>query len=258
MHVISVLSGSGGSAKTTVTSQLGFTLAKSGKKVLLIDLDPQANLEIYCGRPDTSPTLGAVNIFSKESSNLPIGRDKSDLLDVLWGDITMSDVQHEISAIRRRCEYLLSDYVQKNLTGYDVILIDCPATLGKLCENAVVASTHILVPLVPTDKSLQNLNGLNNWLYTIVNECQLEPKPVILGMIPTIYDKNSGTHRNCLPAMEANCRALGIDILPIIPKWLDIENACGLGIPLEAHKPSHPGNEVLQNLTEIILKKLEK
>jgi chromosome partitioning protein len=233
-------------------------LAKSGKKVLLIDLDPQANLEIYCGRPETSPTLGAVNIFSKEPSNLPIGRDKSDLLDVLWGDITMSDVQHEISAIRRRCEYLLSDYVQKNLTGYDVILIDCPATLGKLCENAVVASTHILVPLVPTDKSLQNLNGLNNWLYTIVNECQLEPKPVILGMIPTIYDKNSGTHRNCLPAMEANCRALGIDILPIIPKWLDIENACGLGIPLEAHKPSHPGNEVLQNLTKIILKKLEK
>jgi chromosome partitioning protein len=256
MHVISILSGSGGSAKTTVTSQLGFTLAKSGKKVLLIDLDPQANLEIYCGRPEMPPTLGSINIFSKEAADLPIGRDKSDLLDVLWGDIAMSEIQHEISAVRRRCEYLLSDYINKNLTSYDVILLDCPATLGKLCENAVVASTHILVPLVPTDKSLQNLNGLHNWLFTVVSECQLNPKPIMLGMIPTIYDKNSGTHRNCLPAMEANCKALGIDVLPTIPKWLDIENACGLGIPLENYKSSHPGNEVFQKLTKIIIQKL--
>lgn len=142
MTTISILNHKGGTGKTTSAINLGAGLARKGKKVLLVDVDPQANLTEGLGIRDAELTIYD---SIRDSKKLPIVR-VADNLDLVPSSIDLLGAELEIvSKIGR--EKIISKLLKPSRDQYDFIILDCPPALGLLTVNAIVASDTILLPL---------------------------------------------------------------------------------------------------------------
>lgn len=142
MITISILNHKGGVGKTTSVVNIGAALALTGKKVLLVDIDPQANLSESFGlvrlRPSIYDSLVA-------AAPLPIHKVK-DKLDVVPASLELAMADLEIAGEMSR-ESILKDLLEQHKNKYDFILIDCPPSLGLLTINALVAANDVFIPL---------------------------------------------------------------------------------------------------------------
>ena len=141
--IIAVLSNSGGAGKSTIVRNVGYEMSKLGSKVALIDLDPQHNLDLFCGFPLAEQMDNTIiRVLSEKYDGLwSLSPIPNEHIDVCRGHIGMAEIQNEL-VNRRRSEYVLADRLHKSPLPHDTILIDCPATLGKICENAIVAANY--------------------------------------------------------------------------------------------------------------------
>ena len=150
--VIAIANQKGGVGKTTTTEHLGIGLAKAGKKVLLIDLDPQANLTACLGWQNVDaldPTVSDVLEASirKDSTMFDdIILHHEEGVDLIPSNIRLSEFEPRLSGVFMR-EKILTNGIEAVKDDYDYILIDCPPTLGMLTINAVVAADEILIPV---------------------------------------------------------------------------------------------------------------
>ncbi|ALJ00859.1 ParA family protein [Rufibacter tibetensis] len=180
--IVSVINQKGGTGKTTTTINLGSALQKLGKRVLLIDLDPQANLSYSLGITEPSSTLadvfaGKVKLMDclQESNGLFIAPGSNDLVDV-----EISLVNHEER--ERFLQHLLDE-----VTGFDYILIDCPPSLSLLTVNALASSDEVLIPLQMEVLTLQGLGQILNTVKQIKKT--LNSKLKVKGIVVVMYDK---------------------------------------------------------------------
>ena len=150
--VISCVNQKGGTAKSVTTENLGIGLAMEGKKVLLVDTDPQASLTISLGypRPDDLPVT-LTDIMKKVISDEPIEPGEGILhheesIDLMPANIELSGLEVSlVNTISR--ETVLKQYLQPLRKEYDFILIDCSPSLGMLTVNAMAASDNLIVPV---------------------------------------------------------------------------------------------------------------
>lgn len=195
--VLCILANAGGVGKSTLAVHLAQALSEMGLFVGLIDLDPQRALDVFCGLPPADYEYSIAKALVKGQSEpltfIPVW--DSDKVEICQGHPAMSQMADEL-VIRRRGEYALADRLKMSPTGHDVLILDCPATLGKICENAVAASTHVLVPIQLEMKSISGVADLVQWLLGITEELQLNPPPPILGLVPSLYDKTKSIHRS--------------------------------------------------------------
>lgn len=237
---LAILANAGGVGKTTLAVHLGYELAKHGLTVGLVDLDPQRALDVFCGLPPANYEQSVVNVLSKDYKGpwpfLSVW--ESDKIEVCQGHPAMSQLADEL-VIRRRGEYALSDKLKFIPTGHDVLILDCPATLGKICENAVAASTHVLVPIQLEMKSISGVADLVQWLLGIAEELQLDPVPPILGLVPSLYSKAKSIHRQYLDQLPEVAEQLQVNLYPEIRDSAEFKNSSALGIPLQKHRPNH-------------------
>ena len=155
--IIAVVNQKGGTGKTTTTENLGVGLALEGKKVLLVDTDPQASLTVSLGNPcpdDLSPTLS--DLMGKIMMEYPIAPGEGILhhpegVDLVPSNIELSGMEVALVNAMSR-ETILRQYLDTVKQNYDYILLDCMPSLGMLTVNALAAADNVLIPDDPDSK----------------------------------------------------------------------------------------------------------
>ncbi len=183
-QVIALANQKGGVAKTTTTLNLGVAFAEQGYKVLLIDLDPQGNLTMSQG---LNPDQIEQSMFDVLVHRLPIDQViESREVDIAVSSIDLAGADMALSSQIGR-ERALEKALHPIRGRYDYVLIDTPPSLGLLTINAFVVADGVIVPVQTEYLSLRGLVQLENTL-AMVRE-NLNPRVVIIGIVPTMYDK---------------------------------------------------------------------
>lgn len=177
--IISIVSHKGGVAKTTSSLNLAAALAKLSLRILLVDLDPQANLSQSFNMENESETMSEV--FSHKLDSLPI-KGVSKNLDLVPASLDLSAVEPGLYS-NINSYFLLKGYLEKVKSRYDYIIIDCPPSLGIFTQNALIASTDVIIPVLPDFLSLKGLDTIKN-LIGGVHE-KLNERVSILGLLIT-------------------------------------------------------------------------
>jgi chromosome partitioning protein len=254
--IITVISNSGGAGKSTLCRNMAYELGMKGLSVLAIDLDPQHNLDLFFGLTQYKAQGTITDVFSEDfQGSWPIAEIPDEKTHLIRGSDQMQKVQQQI-VTRFRQEEILKSQLEEYPLDYDVIFLDCPATSGGFVYNAIACATHLLIPVVPEEKSIQGLNGLFSTIATIGKELKLNPKPSILGIVPMAYDEASQTHRDAIAVLEQRCKLRSIDLLPPIKLYQSIKKANGVGLPMGKYRPAHKGSAELKALAKNIYGKI--
>lgn len=181
--IISIVNNKGGTGKTTTTVNIGKALSLLNKKVLLIDLDPQANLSYSFGISTEGCVLGEVLLEAKvvEPDIFCVGD-----VDIIPSTNELIDYEYEF--IKRGYPFtLFKDTVATIKDKYDFILVDCPPSVSYLTVNALIGSDAVLIPMQMDVLSLQGLNQILNSIEKI--KLQYNPNLYVLGVLAVLVDE---------------------------------------------------------------------
>jgi chromosome partitioning protein len=188
MKIVSIAIQKGGAGKTTTTMNLAAALRDSGKKCLLIDLDPQGSLSQSFGIADASePNI--YHLLKRESAGDPASPKDAILercgMDILPSSLELASAELELVSVYGR-EHILSQILQRLDSKYDFVLLDCPPSIGMLTVNALVASHYLLMPVLAEFLSLK---GAKSFLKHLNLVRRLNTALEMLGFVITRYDE---------------------------------------------------------------------
>lgn len=196
--IISISNHKGGVGKTTSSLNIGAGLQQLGKKVLLVDLDPQANLTTSVGIQQGDRTIYDY-LVKKEHPVSPVQVIPN--LDIIPSTLDLSAAEIELSAETGR-EYILGELVLDPMReNYDYIIIDCPPALGLLTINALTTSDKVLIPLQAHYLAMQGITKLVDVVKKI--QTRLNKKLVIGGVFVTQYDKRKTLNRDVVASLQS-------------------------------------------------------
>lgn len=193
--IISLLNHKGGVGKTTSAINIGAGLVELGKKVLLIDLDPQANLTLSLG------------ISRQKYSIYEAVRGESELVpytvregfDVVTSNLDLSGAEMELINEAGR-EFILRELFEPVRDEYDYIIIDCPPSLGLLTLNALTSSNYVFIPLQTEFLALQGLTKIKQVIDKV--KFRLNKKLAIGGVVATMYDHRKVLNRDVVETIK--------------------------------------------------------
>ena len=240
--IISVSNQKGGVSKTGVSFNLGSALAlKHDKRVLLVDLDPQANLSEYLKyEPDGKPTLTQLVMTACTGGRLTpelvgsaIRHNDTAGVDYIPSDINLANSETLMQTALSRETILRRILSEDNISEYDFVIIDCLPFLGTLLINALTAADRLLVPVQTQKFSLDGLQSLTA-LYEQIRAA-INPKLNMLGVLPTMVDRTN-VSKNALEELQKKYGSMLFDTR--ISKSVEAAKSSENGIPLcmTAHK----------------------
>ena len=200
--IISIANQKGGVGKTTTAINLASALSLSGKKVLLIDLDPQGNSTMSYLEGRENLNCSTFNWFSNESfpPDDVIFKTQSKLLDIAPATLELAKVEQQLQG-DLEAPYYLKDILKKLADNYDVMIIDTPPTLGLLTVNALVASSHLIIPI---QSSYFAMEGTDDLLDTIDKiKKRTNPALELMGVVVTMFDKRTLLGRDILAQIQS-------------------------------------------------------
>ena len=199
--IIAVTNQKGGVGKTTTCVNLAASLAATKRRVLLIDLDPQANLSQSLGLPD-EPEPNLYHVLRQEAmgqtANLESIIMTAHGLDIAPASLELASAELELVSVYGR-EQVLSTLIRRLKTDYDFVLIDCPPSISMLTVNALVASDFILMPL---QAEFLPLKGVKSFLRHLNMVMRLNPKIDLLGFVLTKFDARKKMSQSVLERLE--------------------------------------------------------
>lgn len=194
--IISISNHKGGVGKTTSVVNIGAGLNKLGKKVLLIDMDPQENLTLSFGIRNTE-----YSVYGALKGLYPIKPVSiRENLDLVPATLELSNAETELSAEAGR-EYLLLEALEPIKNDYDYVLIDCPPSLGLLTINALTASNYVYLPIQAHYLAIKGLAKMNE--VTVKIQKRLNKNLSIGGVFITMYDKRKVLHRDVVETVKS-------------------------------------------------------
>jgi len=252
--ILSIINQKGGVGKTTTVINLAAGLSMKGKKILVIDLDPQGNATTGFGLSNTNNsdrTIYSVLNGTKNISDV-ICKTSFKNLDLVTSNVDLSGLEVETASDTRRA-FILKDqimaYLNDSRASYDYVLIDCPPSLSLLTIMALVASNSLIVPLQTEFFALEGLTQLMKTIERIKNN--LNPELVIKGILLTMYDK-----RNKLSSeVEKEAREYFKNKVyqTVVPRNVRLSEAPSHGVPVLIYDKSCPGSKSYLSFTEEFL-----
>jgi len=232
-YVISIANEKGGVAKTTTTLSMGGALVEMGKKVLLVDLDPQANLTMSLGIESDQKVLSLVNLFlEKKQAEQAILPTQVNNLFVFPSnsDIRMAE---RLLPMQSNYHLLLTNLLTSLKPYYDFILIDCPPFLGAITLNALFASNLLILP---TQAEYYSVFALKNMMAMVRQVRSLGNPSLRYRLLLTMFDKRNGIHRSLAEHLRASFTTGVLDTVIEIDTRLRESPLTGLPIVYHATK----------------------
>ena len=248
-RIIAVANQKGGVGKTTTSINLSACLAEKGKKVLVVDIDPQGN---------TSSGLGVdKNNLENTVYQLMIGECSIDEcmlhnvfenLSILPSNVNLAGAEIELIGIEEK-EYILKKEIEKVRDDYDFIIIDCPPSLNTLTVNAMTTADTVLVPI---QCEYYALEGLSQLIYTInLVQKRLNPNLEIEGVVFTMYDARTNLSLQVVENVKYNLKQ---NIYKsIIPRNVRLAESPSHGLPINLYDPKSAGAEGYRDLADEVI-----
>ncbi len=242
--MVAVANQKGGVAKTTTVHNLGAALHELGTRVLLVDLDPQACLTYSVGLDPEALQLSLHDVL--------VGRNKAEdaLVPATRGGLavlpsTIDLAGSEVHLLTRTGrEYALRRALEPVVADVDVVLVDCPPSLGILTINGLTAADEVLIPLQCETLSHRGVGQLLDTVDDV--RTFTRPDLAVRGVIATMFDARTRHGRDVLADVEAR---YGLPVLePPVPKSVRFAEAPAHGASILEHAPSSPGADAYRSL----------
>ena len=259
--VTAVVNQKGGTGKTTTCENLGIGLAMEGKKVLLVDTDPQASLTISLGYPmpdRISPTLS--DLMKKIVSDQPIESGEGILhhpegVDLVPANIELAGMEVSLVNVMSR-ESVLKQYLDSVKKEYDFLLLDCMPSLGMLTINALAAADNVIIPV---QAQYLPAKGLEQLLQTVNKvKRQINPKLRIEGILLTMVDGRTNYAKDISALIRENYGGKLKVYQTDIPRSVRAEEISAEGKSIFRHDPKGKVAEAYRVLIKEVLQNAEK
>ncbi len=264
MTTVAIANQKGGVAKTTSVQALGVAMAERGRKVLLVDLDPQASLTWACGIDPDALEVSIHDVLLKRAKVTEVlvvldpppplasaeKTGRPGVLDLIPSTIDLAGAELHLLTKTGR-EYVLRKALAKVVDDYDVVLIDCPPSLGILTINGLTAADEVLIPLQCESLSQRGVGQLLDTIDDVRDYTNEDLQ--VRGAIATLFD---GRTKLAHQVVEQVRREYGVDVLePFVPKSVKVAEAPAKGRSILTHAPRSRSAEAYRELAALLLAK---
>lgn len=248
-RAIAIANQKGGVGKTTTSINLSSSLAARGKKVLVIDIDPQGNTTSGYGieKNELENTIYEL-ILGECSIQDSIIKDVIKNVSLLPSNVNLAAAEIELIGVDKK-EYILKKEIEWIKDDYDYIIIDCPPSLSMLTVNAMTTADSVLVPI---QCEYYALEGLSQLIHTVnlVRE-RLNPDLDIDGVVFTMYDSRTNLSMQVVENVKQNIKQNVYNT--VIPRNIRLAEAPSYGIPINLYDPKSAGAESYMQLADEII-----
>lgn len=253
MVIIAIGNHKGGVGKTTSALNLGHGLANAGRRVLLVDCDPQASLVTTCGIDEAAPGLAEV-IGGKTPGRVAmrtVVRELTPALSICPPGAHLGDSEADAYSRLGR-ENLLKRALADIGQTFDVAVLDCPPSLSLMAVNALTAAQGVIVP---TLCSALDIRKVKDFLATIETlQAEINPGLDLIGVLPVMFDGRLTHHAEIVEVM----RAAGWPVLPPIGRSVKVSEALAMGQSVKQYEPDNARAAEYDLLTEDVNQWLTK
>ncbi len=238
-RIIAIANQKGGVGKTTTSINLSACLAEQGKKVLVVDIDPQGNATSGLGIDKNALENTVYELFIEECNMEDcIQEEALEHLDVLPSNVNLSGAEIDLIGIDGR-EYILKNLLTDIKDNYDFVIIDCPPSLNILTVNAMVTADTVLVPI---QCEYYALEGLSQLIHTInLVKKRLNPELEMEGVVFTMYDARTNLSLEVVENVKRNLKQNVYKT--IIPRNIRLAEAPSHGLPINLYDSKCVGAE---------------
>ncbi len=248
-RIIAIANQKGGVGKTTTSINLAASLAEKGKKVLVIDTDPQGNTTSGLGVDKNDLDNTVYELFLGECSVQEcILKNVIENVSVIPSNVNLAAAEIEMIGVEKK-EFILKKEIDWVKDLYDYILIDCPPSLNMLTVNAMTTANTVLVPI---QCEYYALEGLSQLIHTVnlVKE-RLNPELYMEGVVFTMYDSRTNLSAQVVENVKQHFKQKVFDT--VIPRNIRLAEAPSYGIPICLYDPKSAGAEAYRSLADEII-----
>ncbi len=246
-NIIAIANQKGGVGKTTTTINLSASLGELGKKVLVIDLDPQGNTTsgFGIGKEDIENTVYELMINECTVKGAMMTVDGIENVTIIPSNVNLAGAEIELIDFTEK-EFILKNIVDYVKDDFDYIIIDCPPSLNMLTVNAMTTADSMLIPI---QCEYYALEGIEQLIHTInLIQKRLNPKLGIEGIVFTMYDGRTNLSKDVVDNVKSNLNAHIYNT--IIPRNVSLAEAPSHGLPINKYDPKSTGAKSYKNLAK--------